>query len=261
MSQTPPPPLHPTAGRHTRPERTEGDLQHCLLCDRSRGGLCNGIDRDGLEALAHSSRRLILPPGSTMVEEGQSAESFFNITRGTVKLFKSLPDGRRQITGFADPGQFLGLSRSGLYAFGAETVDTVHACRFQRPQFEALLNDQPDLKRNRLAAVTDKLAEAQERMLLLGRKTAREKVASFLLSRAQAEQTMLGDTPPDPTPVAPVPMTRVDIAAYLGMTIETVRRTISALRHEKLIASTDNHSLRILLPEALRQNATGQTAI
>ena len=260
MSQTPPPPSQPTAGRHTRLERAEGDLQHCLLCDRSRGGLCNGVDRDGLEALAHSSRRLVLPPGSTMVEEGQTAEAFFNITRGTVKLFKSLPDGRRQITGFADPGQFLGLSRSGLYAFGAETVDTVHACRFQRPQFEALLNDQPDLKRNLLAAVTDKLAEAQEQMLLLGRKTAREKVASFLLGRAQAEQTMRGDTPPDPMPVASVPMTRVDIADYLGLTIETVSRTISALRREKLIASTENHGIRLLSPDALRQIATGQGA-
>ncbi|MFT8886953.1 MAG: helix-turn-helix domain-containing protein, partial [Acetobacter papayae] len=64
-----------------------------------------------------------------------------------------------------------------------------------------------------------------------------------------------------PTPVAPVPMTRVDIADYLGLTIETVSRTISALRREKLIASTENHSIRILLPEALRQIATGQTAI
>jgi CRP/FNR family transcriptional regulator len=260
MPQTPPSPSQHTAGRQMRHERTEGDLQHCLLCDRNSGGLCNRIGRDGLEALASSSRRLVLPPGSTMVEEGQAAESFFNITRGTVKLFKSLPDGRRQITGFADPGQFLGLSRAGLYAFGAETVDTVHVCRFQRPQFEALLTDLPHLKRNLLTAITDRLAEAQEQMLLLGRKTAREKVASFLLGRTQVEQSPQDDTPSDPAPIASVPMTRVDIADYLGLTIETVSRTISALRREKLITSTENHCIRILLPDALRQIATGQTA-
>ncbi|MBO1324322.1 helix-turn-helix domain-containing protein [Acetobacter sp. TBRC 12305] len=255
--------LSPGLGVH--PSR-QADLQRCLLCDQRDANLCSGLDKQGLAALAQSSKRLVLPPGTTMVEEGEPAVSFFNVTQGTVKLFKSLPDGRRQITGFADPGQFLGLSPSDVYSFGAETVDTVQVCRFQRPQLEGLLSDFPVFERNLLVAVTDRLAEAQEQMLLLGRKTAKEKVASFLLDRLQAHERAQAtaaahdhDEPAATTEhVASVPMTRIDIADYLGLTIETVSRTISALRREKIIANMENHYIQILAPATLRQIASGQ---
>ena len=179
---------------------------------------------------------------------------------GTVKLFKSLPDGRRQITGFADAGQFLGLSTAQTYSFGAETVDNVRLCRFLRPQLEALLSDYPTFERRLLAAVTDKLAEAQEQMLLLGRKTAREKVATFLLDRMRAYHLTMGHTRQEVENLASVPMTRVDIADYLGLTIETVSRTISAFRRSHLIASAENHRIRILSVATLLNIASGQKA-
>ncbi|MFT9257487.1 MAG: helix-turn-helix domain-containing protein [Acetobacter sp.] len=264
------PPLQTSAffspGLGVHPTR-QADIQRCLLCDQRDANLCSGLDKQGLAALSQSSKRLVLPPGTTMVEEGEPAVSFFNVTQGTVKLFKSLPDGRRQITGFADPGQFLGLSASDVYSFGAETVDTVQVCRFQRPQLEALLSDFPVFERNLLTAVTDRLAEAQEQMLLLGRKTAREKVATFLLDRLHAHDHARAtaaardhddDSAPVTEHIASVPMTRIDIADYLGLTIETVSRTISALRREQIIANMENHAIRILAPAVLRQIASGQ---
>lgn len=257
MVQPTPTPASPLSGKAVRPQ-SDSDIRRCLLCERRAGSVCAGMDEASLAVLARSSRKIQLPPGTTIVEEGDQAGAFFNITAGTVKLFKSLPDGRRQITGFADAGQFLGLGNTDVYPFGAETVNAVQLCRFQRQQLETLLIDLPRFERNLLASVTERLTEAQEQMLLLGRKTAREKVASFLLGRlaigCQADLSAL----PEAEPLASVPMTRVDIADYLGLTIETVSRTISALRREKIIASTESHSIRILAPATLRHIATGQ---
>nr|WP_298794992.1 helix-turn-helix domain-containing protein [uncultured Acetobacter sp.] len=231
------------------------DIHRCLVCDTRAQSICNAIDDKELAILAQASKRLSLPPGSVVIEEGSPAVAFFNVTAGTVKLFKSLPDGRRQVTGFADVGHFLGLTNSETYSFGAETVDTVRVCRFMRPQLEALLADYPLFERRLLAEVTDELTEAQEQMLLLGRKTARERVASFLLGR------MLPQTPRQPETedrMVSLPMTRVDIADYLGLTIETVSRTISALRREQIITGTDNHGIRILSVSRLQELASGQ---
>ncbi|MFT9088286.1 Crp/Fnr family transcriptional regulator [Acetobacter okinawensis] len=256
-SSSPPPALAHSAGV-AHAHKGDGDVLRCLVCDIRNRSLCSSMDEEGLAALAHSSRQLQLPPGTTIVEEGEPALAFFNVTGGTVKLFKSLPDGRRQITGFADAGQFLGLSTAQTYSFGAETVDNVRLCRFLRPQLETLLSDYPTFERRLLAAVTDKLAEAQEQMLLLGRKTAREKVATFLLDRMRAYHLTMGHTRQEVENLASVPMTRVDIADYLGLTIETVSRTISAFRRSHLIASAENHRIRILSVATLLTIASGQ---
>lgn len=257
-------PSHPLAppslGGVVHAPKGDMDVLRCLVCDIRNKSLCSSMDEEGLAALAHSSRQLQLPPGTTIVEEGEPALAFFNVTGGTVKLFKSLPDGRRQITGFADAGQFLGLSTAQTYSFGAETVDNVRLCRFMRPQLEALLSDYPTFERRLLAAVTDKLAEAQEQMLLLGRKTAREKVATFLLDRMKAFHLSMANRRQEPENMASVPMTRVDIADYLGLTIETVSRTISAFRRSLLIASAENHRIRLLSVATLLNIASGQKA-
>ncbi|WP_415444285.1 Crp/Fnr family transcriptional regulator [Acetobacter orientalis] len=230
------------------------DISRCLLCDIREHSVCNAINDKELAILAHASKSLSLPPGTTLVEEGSPATAFFNVTAGTVKLFKSLPDGRRQITGFADLGHFLGLTNSSTYSFGAETVDTVRVCRFSRAELENLLTDYPLFERRLLAEVTDELAQAQEQMLLLGRKTARERVASFLLARMVVHST----PEQGEEAIVSLPMTRVDIADYLGLTIETVSRTISALRREGLIAGTDHHGIRILALQKLQALTSGQ---
>lgn len=230
------------------------DISRCLLCDIREQSVCNAINDKELAILSHSSKSLCLPPATTLIEEGSPATAFFNVTAGTVKLFKSLPDGRRQITGFADVGHFLGLTNAKNYSFGAETVNTVRICRFSRTELENLLTDYPAFERRLLAEVTNELAQAQEQMLLLGRKTARERVASFLLSRLEVQPDALQED----NAVVSLPMTRVDIADYLGLTIETVSRTISALRREGLIAGTDHHGIRILAVQKLESLTSGQ---
>ncbi|WP_233133282.1 Crp/Fnr family transcriptional regulator [Acetobacter sp. DmW_043] len=228
--------------------------QKCMMCQTRQHSVCITASENTPAAFADASQKLSLPPGMTLIEEGSTPLASFNIVSGTIRLFKSLPDGRRQIIGFADAGHFLDLTSSDICNFGAETIDTVEVCRFFHPQLDHLLASHPAFKHQLMNRLTLRLAEAQEQMLLLGRKTAREKISTFLLSRILHQHSTADTT------IIPVslPMNRSDIADYLGLTIETVSRTLSNLRREKIIAVTSHHSINILAPDTLRKLASGQ---
>ncbi len=224
----------------------------CAHCGARSYSVCGAIGDDDMAPLAALAVVTEVDAGRTFIEEGDSAESFFNITAGTAKLYKLLPDGRRQITGFAGPGHFLGLAVSSVYAFSAEAIDAVRFCRFSRPKLKKLLVEFPRLEQRLLEVAANELVAAQEQMLLLGRKTARERLASFLLMQlapgpacgAGRERIALA-------------MTRGDIADYLGLTIETVSRTLSRLRVERMIDIPNTNDVTILNCNALRSLAGG----
>jgi len=203
-------------------------------------------------------------PGTLFIEEADDATAFFNIVSGTARLYKLLPDGRRQITGFANGGSFLGLAVSDFYAFSAEAIDTVRYCRFPRIALRALMRDFPRMEERLLKVASTELVAAQEQMLLLGRKSARERVASFLMARARlapGHPPVVPNGHPDGDERAPrgfvLPMTRGDIADYLGMTIETVVRTLKKLRDERLIEVTNTQDVVIKDVTGLRSLAEG----
>ena len=202
----------------------------CASCGARPYSVCSAIEDRDLERLASVAVVAHAEPGQTFVTEGDSAENFFNITSGTARLFKSLSDGRRQITGFAGRGHFLGLAVSDNYAFSAEAIEPVQFCRFSRRRLRLLLDDFPALEKRLLEVASNELVAAQEQMLLLGRKTARERVASFLLARRLENAACNGGAPN-----LHLPMTRSDIADYLGLTIETVSRTLTRLKLDELI--------------------------
>ncbi|MEJ0046656.1 MAG: helix-turn-helix domain-containing protein [Rhodospirillales bacterium] len=202
----------------------------CANCDARPHSVCAAIDDTDLQRLASVAVVQHYEPGQSFIVEGDPAEFFFNITGGTARLYKLLPDGRRQITGFSHQGDFLGLAVSKTYGFSAEAIDRVHLCRFSRPKMYSLLADFPALEKRLLATAGNELMAAQEQMLLLGRKTARERLASLLIR--------LSDEParcaPPKTRIN-LAMTRTDIADYLGLTIETISRTFTRLRTDRLI--------------------------
>jgi CRP/FNR family transcriptional regulator len=147
-----------------------------------------------------------------------------------VRASKALPDGRRQITGFLYPGDFLGIAVHKAYVYSAEAITVVALCRFSRAQLRALFDDFPKLEIHLLSLSANELATAQDQMLLLGRKSAKERVASFLLMLAQRAESH-GET----GRLLDLPMNRMDIADYLGLSMETVSRTFSTFREEELI--------------------------
>ncbi len=225
----------------------------CATCDARSFSVCNAIEDKDLARLAELAHVMQITPGRTFIHEGDKADDFFNITGGNARIYKLLPDGRRQIIGFASPGHFLGLAVSSTYAFGAEAIDHVRLCRFSRGRLRHLLDDFPAMEQRLLEVAANELVVAQEQMLLLGRKTARERVASFLWARTASA-----------LPCGPrqfrltLPMTRGDIADYLGLTIETVSRTMSQLKKERLIDLHGHSEVHLLNPDRLAELAGAQ---
>ncbi|PWR24081.1 Crp/Fnr family transcriptional regulator [Zavarzinia compransoris] len=208
--------------------------------------MCHALSAEELARLAAIMARQRIEAGTTFIEEGAPADELFNLTGGTVKVFKLLADGRCQVTGFMMAGDFLGLSRGGTYAYSATAITPVTFCRFQRTQLRGLVDELPKIERQMLGLAMNELMAAQDQMVLLGRKTARERIASFLL--ALSARAVRRGQPANPVGL---PMTRGDIADYLGLTTETVSRSLTQLKGEGLISLKGNHAATILDTGAL----------
>jgi len=202
----------------------------CAACSIRHLSICAALEDSEVQDMAAITTTLEVGAGEPLIDEGQPAVHVFNVTSGAIKVYKLLVDGRRQMTGFIFPGDFLGLANDETYAYSAEAVIASTVCRFPRRKLEAVLTKYPKMERRLLGVASHELAAAQEQMLLLGRKNAREKIASFLLmlSRRAAQRGL----PADPIFV---PMSRNDIGDYLGLTTETVSRTFSDLKSKGII--------------------------
>ena len=222
-------------------------------CREARNRSVNAGEPDKLHRLAALATKIDLEPRRHVFFEDDPADFAFNVMRGTVKAFKALPDGRRQITGFLYPGDFLGIALHHAYAYSAETLTGVTLYRYPRSKLRALFDDFPKLEIHLLSLTANELAAAQEQMLMLGRKSAREKVASFLLMLTQQGKT-LGDSERS----IDLPMSRMDIADYLGLCAETVCRTLSTFRDAGLIDFNLPTPVVIHHPELLEVIARGE---
>ncbi len=182
--------------------------------------------------------------------EEEPAVSIYKVASGVLRLSKLLPDGRRQIVGFAYHGQFLGVTSAGRYIHSAEAVGDVTLYCYPRAQLDRLVEQFPGVRRRLLAMTASELRSAQDQMLLLGRKDARERVASFLLlTAAIAPRAVNGLMEID------LPMSRNDIADYLGLTTETVSRTLSGFKAAGMIALPTPCRLIVLRPDEIRHLA------
>lgn len=157
--------------------------------------------------------------------EGEQAEYAYKVVSGAVRTYRILADGRRQIGSFYLPGDVFGLEFGDEHAFSAEAVIKTEVLVAKRSALVALAARDSEVARELWTLTGRELARAQEHIVLLI-KTAQERVAAFLLE--MAERRPAGDT-------IELPMSRQDIADYLGLTIETVSRTLSALENEAAI--------------------------
>ncbi len=224
----------------------------CGACPVRHLTVCAVLDPEELLQLTAIVSNVELSAGQPLFDEGEPAVHVFNVTAGAIRVYKLLPDGRRQITGFLFAGDFLGLAVTDVYAYGAEAVIPAVLCRFPRRKLEGLMARFPKMESRLLGMASNELVIAQEQMLLLGRKNAKEKVVSFLLmlSRREVQRGQPGD------PVA-VPITRADIGDYLGLTTETVSRTFTRLKNSGLISMQPGGRVRLVDREALNDLAEG----
>jgi CRP/FNR family transcriptional regulator len=224
---------------------------NCDDCGARHIGLCDALSDEELAFLNRIAQRITLPANALFIEEGEPAAYFYNVNSGFIRLFKSLPDGRRQITGFAGPGHFLGLAANTKNVASAEAMEPVKLCRFSRATMQSVFEEFPQLERKLLDVAIHELVLGQQQMLLLGRKTAIERIASFMLSWAERQDVCAAGTLPKPNTRLALPLSRTDLADYLGLTIETVSRSLSILRRDGLIEIPSIHEIILLRPQAL----------
>lgn len=196
--------------------------------------------------------------GSVLYYQGDPADHFFEVLQGVVKLYMLTPDGRRQVTSFCFPGQFVGQGADDSYLQTAETVGDAVLRRYPRSGMDRLTIEQPELAHRLLRMTLNDLIVAQDQMLSLGRKTATERIASFFLRLAKRETKQ-----DDERAMIHLPMARTDIADYLGLTPETVSRILGRLKSLGIIALKSANDIAILdlgLLADLAENEAAQAA-
>ena len=186
------------------------------------------MDED-LRALQQVGVKVRYTRNETIFNDGDEATNCYKVISGAVRLCKHMSDGRRQIADFLLAGDVFGFMQFGSYKFTAEAVGDVVLMCYPQAQVARLSSSMPNLRGRLLVLQSQRLLGMQDHLVMLGRKTAKERVASFLLhiaERSDAEE----DLPFE------LPMTRQDIADYLGLTIETVCRMLTELKRERVIA-------------------------
>ena len=199
------------------------------------------------DALDRIGTRSVVKRGATIFYEGDPADSVYKVVSGAVRTSKLMADGRRYVSDFLFPGDFFGMNDARERALTAEALSDAIIVRYPRRGFDGAIDQEPRLGRFLLAVLCGGLATAQDRMLLLGRKTAVERIASFLLKMAErvsADRIAL-------------PMARLDIADHLGLTIETVSRVLTQLKGDRLIQIPNTSQVVILDRAGLASLAEG----
>lgn len=220
----------------------------CAACTVRAQSFCGAVPLRGLDILARSRRLVQFDRRQTIVCEGEPAISFFSVVSGIVKLCRSLSDGRTQIIGFRFPGEYFAVSDAEIYSTTAEALTFVEVCRFSRSRLKRLTQMFPQLQTRLLEMSYRYLAASEDQIFLLGRKTAREKIASFLLRFSEKfdRDISIKDRR------ISLPMTRTEIADFLGLTTETVSRVLTSLARDKVITVDLSHSVRLLNVDLLR---------
>lgn len=167
--------------------------------------------------------------------QGEEADLIYRLVSGSVRTTRLMHDGRRQIGEFHYMGEIFGIEANDEHRFSGEALTDCVVTVLRRSAFVALVRSHPDLERQFWSATAKALQRSQDHLLLIGRKTACEKVASFLIDMAERQKAEL----------VSLPMGRQDMADYLGLTIETVSRMLTQLQSSRMVEFTDSRHFRI----------------
>lgn len=227
----------------------------CHSCPVRGSTICAAqklADLHRLDAIVH---RMEVEAPKHIFLEADKAEFVYVIRDGVVVLSKLLRDGRRQITGLLFPGDFLGLATSGTYNYSAEPAARAALCRFSRTELAQHCTEFPEMELKLLEFASNELAVARDHVLLLGRMSAMQRVASLLLMLQHRQQR-------SSTPSAQIilPLGRAEIADYLGLRLETVGRALSQLVDNGLVEVPKPRRIAVLDQNALNGLARGLDA-
>lgn len=226
----------------------------CSECPIRHRAVCARCDDDELDQLDKIKSYRSFKAGETIVWRGDSLTHVSSVVAGIATLSKTLDDGRMQMVGLLLPSDFIDRPGRDSLDFDVTAASDVTLCSFERKPFERLLSETPHISQRLVEMAMDELDAARDWMVLLGRKTAREKLASFiqmLVQRSRIEGTAIPDLV--------LPLTREEIASYLGLTLETVSRQFSQFRRDGILEFKDRRHF-IVTDHATLLEATGDDA-
>lgn len=203
----------------------------CQSCEARHQGICGVLTPEQLMSLSKHTRRVHRSAGEELIADAMPIEAYANVLRGVIKLTKVLEDGRQQVVGLQFAPDLLGRPFAGESRVSAESASDVDLCMIPKSALESLIRQSAPLEHRIMLQALRELDEARDWMVTLGRKTAAEKVASFLYLIA----THIDPEEGEASTTFDLPLSRADIADFLGLTIETVSRQMSKLKAEKII--------------------------
>ncbi|MGJ8627347.1 MAG: transcriptional regulator FnrL [Sulfitobacter sp.] len=241
------------------PSSTLSEFSPCADCNIRNRAVCSQCNNDELSRLEDIKYYRTYDAGQPIMFEGDEMHFVGSVVTGAATLSRTLPDGRIQMVGLLLPSDFIGRPGRTTVGFDVTAIQKVTLCCFRRKPFETMVADTPNIGKRLLQMTLDELDVAREWMLLLGRKTAREKI-TFLLALIGRRTADLDLAKVVDGLEFEMPMSREAMANYLGLTIETVSRQMTALRKDGIISLKGTRDITI--PNMARLMAeTGDVAV
>jgi len=232
-------------------------MSQCETCVVRNRAICSALDTQEINALNAIGRRRMLKAGESLIWEGEDSVLVANVIEGVLKLSTGTEDGREQIVGVVYPSEFIGRPFGGTTGHGVTALTDSRVCVFARRDFDAFAREHPALEHKLLERTLGELDRTRRWMLLLGRKSASEKLASFLLELSERLSPATCEVDfgePGHTRIE-LPFSRQQIADVLGLTIETVSRQFTRLKSEGVIDLPSRREVVIIDHDALLAEA------
>ena len=223
-----------------------------LVTDGGKFGAPLGVDEDA-RALASIAIKLRVARNEAIYSEDDGSDDAYKVVSGVVRICRHLADGRRQIVQFLFPSDFFNIMGLGEHGFAAEAVSDAVLMKYPRRAFAKLADERATIQQRFLNLLSQRLNHIQSHLMMLGRQSAKERIACFLLNLAER-------TGSEEDEIIDLPMSRQDIADYLGLRIETVSRVFSEMKREGLIDARNLYQFALIDTDGLQAIADGEEA-
>ena len=222
-------------------DKSDKNQTRCATCEIRSYSFCRCLKDDQLNIFSKISSEKEFKNKQTVFLQEEESKNLYNITQGNIKIYKLLRDGRIQIIGFLYPGDFFGSYKKGKYNYSAESIGNVKLCVFKQEVLDNYLEKNMNLAKELLHMTSHELTLAQDRIGILGKLNANQRMAAFILNISK-QRARIGwqDNP------ISLPMVRQDIADYLGLTLETVSRELTKLKTSNLIKVLSSSQIYLL---------------
>lgn len=231
-------------------------MAFCETCVVRNRAICAALDSTEIQALNGIGRQRKLEAGQSLLWEGEDSVLVANVIEGVLKLSTGTADGREQIVGVVYPSDFIGRPFGQQTAHSVTALTEATVCVFSRTDFDSFAREHPALEHKLLQRTLAELDRTRSWMLLLGRKSASERIAAFLLEMSERLAAANGMTPDgDGSQTFDLPFSRQQVADVLGLTIETVSRQFTKLKGDGVIDLPSRRSVTILNRDELEDRA------